>query len=120
MSQLALGEHDEFAVEGRLLDRSSSGIATERVADNLGKDDPFLLVHFMRDETEHGSQDFIIHTAPAMPEYAIEAEIAFVDGTEPHDVAAHVAEALEGTGLYVVHQWNSEDYYIVSEIEDAN
>lgn len=106
-----LGDTDEFAFECLFLERDDSGETRETLQQELP--DPFSFIEFV----DSGDQ-WIVHRSPIEPGYVIEAELSFVEDTDPHDVTETIAKALSGTGLSVVRQNGTVQFYIVSEVND--
>lgn len=107
-------ELTEFAIEADIDDQGSSGIATETIAEKLdASDTPFRVVRF-----PHENAVRIIHTDPNQADYVVEGTLGFVANTEPEDVACQVGDAIANTPISIVTPWETQQYHIVSEVDD--
>lgn len=110
----ALGSFDEFALEGIVHDRDDAGVVYETLYERLpDHQEAFYLVKFM-DENE---PRIVQGNTGAGERYVIEAEIKPHENTDCHSLAECIQDALDGTGLTVVHECGSKRYYLVSQLE---
>lgn len=110
----ALGEFDAFALEAIVHDRDTSGVTRETLREHIptGMGGRFFLVEFLEE-----NQPRIVQAGVGSGEcYSIEAELESHDDTDAHSLMECLQDALDGTGLSVVHECGSRRYYIVSQL----
>lgn len=111
----SLGEYDEFSLECIVHDRDDAGVVYETLYEHVPEntEGAFYLVQFL-DEDE---PRIVQANVGGGERFCIEAELDPHEQTDAHSLMECIQDAIDGSGLSVVHECGTTRYYIVSQLE---